>query len=615
MENEDTRPLAVRVVDPEVRLAIALRARPGGYALLLGAGISGPTGVPAAWEVLEDLIRKVAAASGADAGAEPATWWRKKASGPPDYPTVLAQVAETPDERRSVLASYFERTDEDIELERKTPSEAHHAIAHLVACGLVRVILTTNFDLLQEDALRQAGIEPVVLSTPEAIGNMEPLHVQRCVVIHLHGDYLNPGALNTEDELGVYPAEVARLVAQVFDEYGLVIVGWSAAWDKALSGLLENAATKRYSTWWIEPRSLSPRQVELSARRSAEFLTGTADAALTSVSRACDALADLSARSSPITVATAVAAAKRELCRPGNPLRTHDALRLALDHLGRSEVVKPASFDGDATERRRRVDTLLRGSAMALGLIAALAYWGDGATDRWWFDSIERFAYRPHVSGTADLISLSRAPGLLVMYSAGVAATAADRWPLVTRLLKEPRTETSTGGALLPVSLALTPGSVGLDGAASQLFALLYPIFVDNLGLDSGSFIDAWERFEYLHHLTFVDALNREEAELYGPTLGWQPHLRVEGLGPREGRPTADLWFEIAVLHGNHPLVPGWLPPGNLENARAAFIPAFAKHAKDSDWGLLPAGGGFLPSGRHYPGRYDDKARPDERLD
>jgi hypothetical protein len=59
----------------------------------------------------------------------------------------------------------------------------------------VRLILTTNFDLLIETALRQAGIEPVVVSTPDAIANMAPLHAQQCVVIHLHGDYKSPGVL------------------------------------------------------------------------------------------------------------------------------------------------------------------------------------------------------------------------------------------------------------------------------------------------------------------------------------------------------------------------------------------------------------------------------------
>jgi hypothetical protein len=41
--------------------------------------------------------------------------------------------------RQALLAGYFEPTDEDRAEERKVPTVAHHAIAHLVACGAPRV--------------------------------------------------------------------------------------------------------------------------------------------------------------------------------------------------------------------------------------------------------------------------------------------------------------------------------------------------------------------------------------------------------------------------------------------------------------------------------------------
>ncbi len=251
-------------------------------------------------------------------------------------------------------------------------------------------------------------------------------------------------------------------------------------------------------------------------------------------------------------------------------------------------------------------------SEVALALVAALAYWGDPSTDRWWFGSIERLGQRLHVGGDTMLIHLTRAPAALVMYAAGVAAAAAERWDVVGRLLTEPRTETHTGGELLPVPLALPPDEVGLPGGAEQINRILWPLCVEHLGLDTASFVDGWERFEYLHHLVWADACLREVKGVFGGSLGWAPFLRAEGLGAPENRASVDLWFEAAVLGRDHQLVSeAWLlPRGNAENAQLEFRRAFTDYVDKADWALLPPGGGMLPSGRHYPGRYDDDPHP-----
>jgi hypothetical protein len=61
-------------VEPHVKLAFALRAIPGGYAVLLGAGASVAAGVPAAWDVQRNLIERVAAAEGVEGIGDPFAW-------------------------------------------------------------------------------------------------------------------------------------------------------------------------------------------------------------------------------------------------------------------------------------------------------------------------------------------------------------------------------------------------------------------------------------------------------------------------------------------------------------------------------------------------------------
>lgn len=63
------------------------------------------------------------------------------------------------------------------------------------------MILTTNFDRLIEHALDAQGVPYVGTATPTAVAGALPLHLQQCQVIKLHGDYLDPGLLNTPEEL------------------------------------------------------------------------------------------------------------------------------------------------------------------------------------------------------------------------------------------------------------------------------------------------------------------------------------------------------------------------------------------------------------------------------
>ena len=253
-----------RPLNPITRAAIALHRRPGAYAVLLGAGISRTSGVPTAWEILEALIREVAA-SEEEQATDPFSWWNGRCGVEATYGDVLEAIGRTKEERRAALARFFERTDEDIENGTKSPSEAHREIARLVSQGHVRVIMTLNFDHLMEQALRDEGVEPVIVAGPSAIDEMEPLHAQRCVVIHLHGEYQSPELLNTPGELATYNDSTERIVRQITNEYGLVIVGWSATWDTNLVELLTSVTAPRRTTWWVEPRELNPTQQTLVA--------------------------------------------------------------------------------------------------------------------------------------------------------------------------------------------------------------------------------------------------------------------------------------------------------------------------------------------------------------
>lgn len=248
------------MIDPILSLSFSIHANQGVYALLLGSGVSRSAGIPTGWEVVVDLIRKLAHLNNEDCEPDAATWYKNKYQEEPDYSKLLNSIAKSPSERSQLLKSYFEPTKEEREQGLKVPTATHKAVASLVVEGYIRVILTTNFDRLMEKALEEVGINPTVIGTPDAINGAMPLTHTKCLIIKMHGDYLDTRIKNTPTELEQYDERLDSLLDRVFDEFGLIVCGWSGEWDTALRSAIERCPSRRFTTYWAarkEPRGLA----------------------------------------------------------------------------------------------------------------------------------------------------------------------------------------------------------------------------------------------------------------------------------------------------------------------------------------------------------------------
>jgi len=245
------------MIDVLTSLAFSVYSGKGVYALLLGSGLSHAAEIPTGWEITLDLIRRMAAIERVDCEPDPALWYAEKVGKEPDYSFLLENLALTQAERTNALCSYFEATTEEREASKKMPTSAHKTIAQLVAQGYFRVIVTTNFDRLMEQALEAEGISPTVISTPDMARGAIPLTHARCTLIKVHGDYRDTRLRNTSKELSAYEPEMDKLLDRVFDEYGVIVCGWSATWDTALRTALLRSPNRRYSMTWAA-RGKSP---------------------------------------------------------------------------------------------------------------------------------------------------------------------------------------------------------------------------------------------------------------------------------------------------------------------------------------------------------------------
>ena len=306
------------------RLAMAIHSNPGVYAVLLGSGISRPAGIPTGWDVVEDLIRKISIANGEDCQTNPVKWFDNQFQEEPTYSGLLNRVAKTPAERSCLLRKYFEPEDDEEDGPNKRPTQAHIALANLAKRGYIRVILTTNFDRLMEHALGAVGLEPTVISTPQAVEGATPLPHSPCTVIKLHGDYLDLRTKNTPVELSKYDKRIERLLNRILDEYGLIICGWSGEWDEALKNAIYRRKNRRFSTWWTTVTPLTDDGQRVVEFCQADVLTiAGADSFFENLSECVSALAEFD-RPNPESKRLKITLLKRYLSEEKYRIKLHD---------------------------------------------------------------------------------------------------------------------------------------------------------------------------------------------------------------------------------------------------------------------------------------------------
>ncbi len=410
------------MIDPMTSLSFSMYSGKGVHALLLGSGISRSSGIPTGWEIVLDLIRNVAAIQGQECGEDPEAWYRSTYEKEANYSDLLEMIAKTSAERRQILGPYFEPNTEEREAGKKVPTPAHHAIAKLVFDGYIRVIVTTNFDRLIERALEAAGVVPSVIDSTDSILGAAPLSQSRCTVIKIHGDYLDTRLKNTSKEIGRYDKVTNRLLNRVFEEYGLIVCGWSADWDVALRAAIERCPSRRYTMYWSAFREVGGAARELCRKRDAQVINGMgADDFFVKLSEKVAALEDMDAQH-PLTARLAVATLKRYMAEDKDRIRLHDLM------MGETGKVSTAVFSDLGTQRQ--IPALKEYEAQLetlLPLMAAGGYWGKATQRKLWLRCLQQLVTPRSGVDPLDVNRLDYYPAYLVLYAYGIASLAGAR--------------------------------------------------------------------------------------------------------------------------------------------------------------------------------------------
>lgn len=260
-------------IDRLTTLAFSLYSNKGAFALLLGSGISRSAHIPTGWEIETALIEQLAASKKDIIKDNPHQWFKERYEKEASYSFLLEELVKTPTERVHLMKHFFEPTEDETDLGWKQPTKAHIAIAKLAKSGYIRVILTTNFDRLLEQAFETEGITPQVISHEAAISQATPLvHCKIPTIVKINGDYIDCQFRNTSEELDEYPPTMKQYLKRIFEDYGLITCGWSGEWDNGLIEIMLEAATPRYNSFFATMGATKETIQDLSRSRHGELL-------------------------------------------------------------------------------------------------------------------------------------------------------------------------------------------------------------------------------------------------------------------------------------------------------------------------------------------------------
>jgi hypothetical protein len=233
-------------------IRLAANALPGEkkYVLFAGAGVSKDAGIPTAWDLMLETAKYVYLDVHPDQDKREVTskeiedWFVDSKYAKMEYAEVVGGIYTTPPEQQGFF--------EDV-LGKHEAGNAHRTIAEMVRRGILRAIITTNFDHCLENALKETGQEVQVIASDDALESTEPLiHCKKVRVYKPHGT-LGEGALrNTPKDLESLSPLIEKELIRLLSEHGVIIIGYSGR-DPGILKVLRSRKNTYYPMFWVNP--------------------------------------------------------------------------------------------------------------------------------------------------------------------------------------------------------------------------------------------------------------------------------------------------------------------------------------------------------------------------
>lgn len=418
-------------------LSFSIYSNKGVYALLLGSGISRSAGIPTGWNIVTDLIQKLAVQYGKNDIDNPEKWFEEQYGECPNYSTILSKLVHTQTERVNLLKPYFEPNEEERENHFKEPTKAHRAIAQLAKDGYIKLVLTTNFDRLLEKSLEDVGITPQVICHSDDIDGAIPLVHAGFTIVKINGDYIDCRFLNTEDELADYPDKLKDYVLRIINEFGLITCGWSGEWDKGLVNIIRSSENRRYESYFTYCNKCENTLKELATFRQGNTLPiENADSFFTELAERVMALSNLEGNH-PLSKDIAVERLKRYIAKSEKNILYDDLFENESER-AYNKIIQNYSFPLNHKTFNECLKRHLNAIDTLLPMCITAVRWAKPIHEQAVCDMLARFVEFPIKSGESyqsETVKLHYLSGLLLMYTIGISCIKYDKYSLLNKIL------------------------------------------------------------------------------------------------------------------------------------------------------------------------------------
>lgn len=238
------------------------------HSVLLGAGASKNSGIMTAAECIFDWKKEIYASKNLDISnsdleiktpEDIQNWLVAQGEFPPaGHPDEYTFYAELTLKTENARKAYFEELFKD-----KTPSPGYLTLGRLIEKGLIKYVLTTNFDDLITKAAFQQNLVALEVNLDTTDNIYSQLNNKSFIKVALHGDYKFSKLKNTEKELDNQSEKLIDALKHYLTTNDLIVIGYSGR-DKSLMEALETAFKNdgRGCLYWVSYSDKVSSEVE-----------------------------------------------------------------------------------------------------------------------------------------------------------------------------------------------------------------------------------------------------------------------------------------------------------------------------------------------------------------
>jgi NAD-dependent SIR2 family protein deacetylase len=248
---------------------LRFKARAPQLMWLLGAGASASAGIKTAWHMIWEFKRIIYGLEKKVADSRIPTLLDDSTRAL--IQSVLDQTKRYPvSETVEEYSAYFEsarpsQSDRRAYIQEQVrqgqPSRGHFGLTALLSTGHTKLIWTTNFDRMVEQAYAElkrfnlTGNDLLTVSLDNADEARRGLNESNYpMLVKLHGDYQSVRLMNTTEELRAQDAQMRSALTRACGQFGLIVVGYSGRDDSVMDALdeaLNDSQSFPQGIFWI----------------------------------------------------------------------------------------------------------------------------------------------------------------------------------------------------------------------------------------------------------------------------------------------------------------------------------------------------------------------------